>query len=159
MTTIARRVRSTPVRTATETWALIVDLITAGDNTIRGPLAAVGDVAAMLISEEHSANDPIILSGCGPQIRIYTLHGHAAIDEASANEAPLTITAGDAWQLTFPATGAGADLDLATTALTNVAHVGMYDPSAADLADSARSTNINAPARTPITVNLAALEN
>jgi hypothetical protein len=157
MTTIARRVRSTPVRTATETWALIVDLIAAGDDTIRDPLAAVGDVAAMLISEEHSANDPIILSGCGPQIRIYTLHGNAAIDGASANEAPLTITAGDAWQLSFAATD--ADLDLATTALANVAHVGVYDPSADDLADSARSTNINAPARTPITVNLAALEN
>jgi hypothetical protein len=157
MTTIARRIRSTPVRTATDTWALIVDLVTASDDTLRSQLTAVANVAAMLISEEHSATDPIILSGCGPQIRIYTLHGNAAIEGTNVNEENLTITAGDTWQLSLPATG--TDFELATGALASVFHVGVYDPSNHDLTDSDHNTHAAAPPRTPVTVNLAALEN
>ena len=68
MTTIARRVRSIPVRTATETWALIVDMLTAADDTIREELVQIGNVASMLISEEHTAPNPIIHSPLLPRV-------------------------------------------------------------------------------------------
>ena len=155
MTAIARRVRSTPVRTGTETWALIVELIAATDDTFRAALKAVGNAASMVISEEHTVTDPIVLSGCGPQIRIYTLHGSAAIDGAGANEAPLTITRGEAWQLSLPASG--ADLDLAGAALAGSAHIDVYDPSIST--SIATTHHTMSSRRAPVVVDLSALEN
>ena len=157
MTTIARRVRSTPVRTATETWALIVDLITSDNTAMRDDLCVVGDLAAMLISEEHACEHPILLTGCGPQIRIYTLHGTAAIDGALANESPLTVTASPGWQLSIPAHG--ADLRLAATHLANANHVVAYDPTTNDT--EATTWGLAAPPTTTprrVTVDLSALE-
>lgn len=155
MTTIARRVRSIPVRTATETWALIVDMLTAADDTIRKELVQIGNVASMLISEEHTAPNPIILTGCGPQVRLYTLHGSAAIDGTNVNEQSLTITAADTWQLSLPASG--EDFDLALAALSGVTKVDVYDPSAGSPSTTQTNSDTDAPRR--IAVDLSALEN
>jgi hypothetical protein len=157
MTTIARRVRSTPVRTATETWAVIVDLLSSNDTVMRGDLHAVGDVAAMLICEEYPCDHPILLSGCGPQIRIYTLHGSAAIEGDLANESPLTITTGAAWRLSLPAHG--ADLRLAAPYLPDTGHVITYDPDANEFKAIAQTATV-APTTIPrrVSVDLSALE-
>ena len=155
MTTIARRVRAVPVRTATETWALIVDMLTATDDTIRDDLVQIGNVVSMLISEEHTALNPIILTGCGPQVRLYTLHGSTAIDGTNVNEQSLTITAADTWQLSLPASG--EDLHLAVAALSGVTNVDVYDPDASSPSTTQTDSNTTTSGR--IAVDLSALEN
>ena len=155
MTTIARRVRAIPVRTATETWSLIVDMITAADDTIREELVQIGNIASMLISEEHTAQNPIILTGCGPQVRLYTLHGSTAIDGTNVNEQSLTIAAPDTWQLSLPASG--EEFRLAVAGIAATANVDVYDPDAGGPPTTQTNSHATAPRR--VAVDLSALEN
>ncbi len=127
MTTVSRRIAATPVRTTTETWSVIVNLLTADNDGLRLHLDRVGNVAAMLIGEEHTKADPVIVTGCGPQVRIYTLHGDAAVDGASINEQYLMIDATPDWQIALPA--GGSDFPLAKTMAAGIDHVVVYDPS------------------------------
>lgn len=154
MTSVARRIKATPVRTASETWALMVELISAADDSIRTDLETAGNAAAMLIAEEHTQADPIILSGCGPQVRLYTLHASAAMDGAAANEQPLALnTPADDWKLALPATG--VDFDIAQTAVEGNAHVCIYNPTQDSTREAAASVADVSP---PVLVDLTALE-
>ena len=150
MTTIARRIVATPVRTSAETWAFVVDLIAAADDEMRPTLENAGNAASMLIGEEHTAADPLVLSGCGPQVRIYTLHGSTAIDGTTANEGVLTITPSSEWELSLPATG--ADYDLAVAAVAAIDHVDVYRPTDTGTHSAAVSTKTRAPVAIDLTV-------
>jgi hypothetical protein len=153
MTTVARHIRATPVRTSTETWSLILDLVTEAEDDIRAELKEAGNAASMLIAEEHTKADPIILSGCGPQVRIYTLHGTVAIDGANANEQALTINPTDEWQLYLPASG--TDYAVATAAVATSDHIDTYDPTAT----SARTAGPMAAATSEsVAIDLTVLE-
>ena len=55
MTTIARRIAATPVRTGAEAWAFVVGLIAAADDDMRRILEDAGNAASMLIGEEHTS--------------------------------------------------------------------------------------------------------
>ena len=154
MTTIARRIAAAPVRTASDTWDVISDLLGAAGGDIATGLSQAADVASMLIAEEHTAGNPIILSGCGPQIRVYTIHGSDAIDGSQLNERALTIVASDAWQLTLPATG--PDYGLARESLHDIANIDVYDPDDTNDRQLAAS---QLPSRQTVTVDLTALEN
>ncbi len=154
MTTIARRIAATPLRTTTETWSFISDLLSPAGDDIAPQLALAADAGCMLIAEEHTADDPILVTGCGPQVRIYTLHGTNAIDGSNINEQPLTITATIDWELSIPASG--PDYDLAAAALDSVANITVYDPTSTP----ARHAHGAEPAaRQPVTIDLTALEN
>ncbi len=125
MTVIARRIRANPVRTTGETWQFISDLICAHDDSMRTQLNEAANVAAMLISEEYTRFNPINVSGCGPHVRIYTLHGEAAIDDVDAKEDELRLTASDDWEISLPAEG--DDFEIASRALSDVNHITVYD--------------------------------
>jgi hypothetical protein len=100
-------VLSVPVRTSVETWTAIVDLLTAPDQPARVSLEAISNVTAMLIAEECTRDAPIIVMPVtGDRIRIYTVHGSAAVEAEgeNTNETPLATwplsTAG--WTLSVP---------------------------------------------------------
>ena len=154
MTTVARRIAATPVRTASDTWDVIIDLLGVAGADIATGLSQTADVASMLIAEEHTADNPIVLSGCGPQIRVYTIHGTDAIDGSKLNEQALTIIAGDDWQLTLPASG--PDYGLARASLNDIANIDVYDPSDTNDMQPAAA---QPPSRQTVTIDLSALEN
>lgn len=153
MTVVARRIRATPVRTTADTWTLISELITAVDGSMRRDLDRAGNIAAMLIAEEHTRANPILLTDCGPQVRIYTLHGMDAIDGANVNEQALQITPTDGWNLALPA--AGADFDLAAAAVADIDHVTVYETTAPTGADKAATGSVMSRR---VTVDLTGLE-
>lgn len=153
MTVHARRVASIPRRTATETWRAIYELVTEADSAARQELAAITGIASALITDEYTRAAPVIVSGNGPQVRVYTLHGDAAIDADQSMETPLshTPTSGD-WSLSLPC--GEDDLAEATDAVAHAAHVQIRsiidDPAPA--ARSAAQSNLRP------TIDLAALE-
>lgn len=153
MTTIARRIASTPVRTATETWSLIRDLMSVAGLNIAHQLGLAANAACMLIAEEHTKADPIVITGCGPLVRIYTLHGNDAIDGSTVNEQPLTISAKSDWRLAIPASG--PDYGLAETALASAVHVTVYDPAATADDQSLADQPVG---HQPLMIDLSALE-
>ena len=119
MTTLARHIISEPVRTASETWRVIVDLLAPDANSpARNELLLVAGVASSLIASEAVKDIPIVVYGSGPRIRIYCLYGEDAIVGEDANESPLSSnpTAGD-WSMSLPCPA--DDLEWVQNALKN----------------------------------------
>lgn len=123
-TTLARRIRVVPVRTSTETWRVISQLLDGGTGALQPYLNQATNVATMLISEEYTHKNPIFLTGCGSRVRIYTLHAESAIHGHSANELPLALNHGSDWIVSL--LGRNADFALAD-GLTGVDHLSVYD--------------------------------
>jgi hypothetical protein len=95
-----------PVRTATQTWTALCDLLAPSGTTARNELDAITGVAALIITEEYSSDAAIVVSGAGPQVRIYTLHGDKALDAEGEPVLPLqTKLPESGWTLSLPARG------------------------------------------------------
>lgn len=104
MTTIARRIVAEPERLATETWQVIVDLLSPeSDNKARKELLSVIGIASSLIVAETIKTSPIIVSGEGPRIHIYGLYGEDAIIGDNVNESKLPTSPLNAdWKISLP---------------------------------------------------------
>ncbi|WP_405086359.1 hypothetical protein [Microbispora sp. NBC_01389] len=140
MTVLARRVASLPVRTAGDTWLTIVDLLSAPGTAAHNQLLAASNVAAMLISEEYTADNPIDVAPVfGPRVRIYTLHGDNAIED---NDAVLPLPSkpvvGDGWVVSLPC--GEDDFDDASEALSGVLGV-IVRPLGQEKATAASTAN------------------
>lgn len=103
MTTVARRIRATPERSAVETWTFIVKLISTSGSAARRELEAVTGVGACIIADEVPKQAPIVVAGSGPRVRLYCLYGEDAITGDDSNEADLASnpTDGD-WTMWLP---------------------------------------------------------
>lgn len=105
MTTVARRtVRSTPHRSASETWTTIVELLTRGNTSAaRTELLAVAGVASSIITDQFPKNAPIVVTCSGPRTRVYCTYDEDAIDGTNASEESFGFDplAGE-WMLSFP---------------------------------------------------------
>lgn len=103
MTVVARRIASTPARTASQTWAVIVNLLAPTDGPARNELMSIGGVAAALIASEAALDDAILVWGAGPRVRVYCLFGEDPVAGEDKNEEPLVTcpTDGD-WSMSLP---------------------------------------------------------
>ena len=122
----SRQVPSVPVRTSAGTWNTIIDLLTPSGASARADLVAVTSTVAMLIAEEYTGEAPIVVMPVvGDRVRIYTLHGAAAVegdDPAALATWPL---AESGWRISLPC--GAADLDEARAALEPYPHFEVRD--------------------------------
>jgi len=116
MTVVSRRIVSTPARSASASWDVIVQLVTAPGSTARQELQGIEGIASCIIAEESLKTDSCVVFGSGPRVRIYCLYNEDAIAGEDANEAVLTFmpTEGD-WQMSLPC--AADDLEWVKKAL------------------------------------------
>lgn len=89
MSTIARKIAATPKRTATETWQIVVDMVSDPSSDARKTLESITGVVSAVIVDEFLADTPIIFTGKGPRIRIYCLYGEDALLDENSNEGSL----------------------------------------------------------------------
>lgn len=103
MTVVARKIIAGPVRSASEAWTVIVDLLAPEPNSeARSELLKIMGVASSLIADEVMKT-PIVVYGSGPRVRIYCLYDEDAITGEDANEATLTFNAtGGDWHMSLP---------------------------------------------------------
>lgn len=105
MTTVmARRVASTPVRSAVQTWAKIIELLAPDPSSAaRKELSAAGGIACSSISSEATKDAPIVAWGSGPRVRVYCIFDDDAITGDGVNEDPLPTppTEGE-WRMSIP---------------------------------------------------------
>jgi hypothetical protein len=99
---IRRDINSIPVRSAAETWDVIMGLVTGSGSIDVEQLRKAGSTIGSVITDELPAERPFILEGCGPQLRIYCRFASKAMEGDDAVD-PLTWnpTAGD-WTLHVP---------------------------------------------------------
>jgi hypothetical protein len=118
-TRVRRNFIATPARPAAATWAAIVAVVAPEGAPGRGELEAAAGVAASLIAAEAWRRTAAVLSGVGPQLRIYCLYGEDAIVADDANEDALSWSPTDGdWSLSLPCPP--EDLDWVTAALAQV---------------------------------------
>jgi hypothetical protein len=153
VTVLARRIASIPRRSSVETWQVISELLAPTGTAARTTLDAATGPAAMLIAEEVTLAAPIILSGVGPQLRIYTLHGEAAMEADLDQELgfPFVPTAGD-WAVSLPASS--EDLEPVGAALATISpRLSVRDRTDGDGVALASRSSASIP-----TINTAELE-
>lgn len=104
MSAVARRIRATPERGASDAWQVIVDLIAPKDGAARRELLGVEGIASSIISTESPRDAAIVVRGKGPRVRMYCLYDDEAVSGDDANEAALAEcpTDGD-WVMSLPA--------------------------------------------------------
>ncbi len=104
MTVVARRIRATPERGASDAWQVIVDLIAPKDGIARSELLSIEGIASSIISTESPKDAAMVVRGKGPRVRMYCLYDDEAISGDDANEAALAEcpTDGD-WLMSLPA--------------------------------------------------------
>jgi hypothetical protein len=103
-TVIARRIASTPARTASGTWEKIVQILAPGhDSEARRELTSVSGVASVAISSEAVKDTPIVVWGGGPRVRVYGIFGEDSLTGDDVNEDALgqSPTQGD-WKMSIP---------------------------------------------------------
>jgi hypothetical protein len=103
VTVIARRVVSSPVRTAAEAWGIITNILAPKEGTARTELSKVAGVACSLIASEAPTDDAIVIWGSGPRVRVYCLFGDGAISGEDRNEDALASCPTESnWFISFP---------------------------------------------------------
>jgi hypothetical protein len=104
MSTVARRIRATPERGATDAWQVIVDLLAPQDGAARSELLSIEGIASSIISTESPKSAPIVVRGKGPRVRMYCLYDEEAISGDEANESALAdCPTDDDWVMSLPA--------------------------------------------------------
>jgi len=102
---VRRDISALPHRSASETWAAIMGLITGTDSRDAQQLVAASGVMGSIIADEHPAARPMVLEGVGPQLRLYCVYGFRAIEQGSALDVlNWNPTAGE-WTLHVPCDG------------------------------------------------------
>ncbi|MBL8891541.1 MAG: hypothetical protein JNL67_16295 [Planctomycetaceae bacterium] len=104
MSTVARRIRATPERGASDAWQVIVDLIAPKEGAARRELLDIEGIASSIISTESPKDAAMVIRGTGPRVRMYCLYDDDAISGDDANESALAgcPTDGD-WVMSLPA--------------------------------------------------------
>jgi hypothetical protein len=71
---------------------------------VRSELDMVSNVALQLIAQEATRQDPIVVTGLGPRIVVYTVHGDLAVepDSDDLGRIPGLIDSSD-WEASLPA--------------------------------------------------------
>ncbi len=122
MTTVAKEIISTPVRSASQTWSVIIDLLAPdADSLAREELLAISGIACSLIADEPMKEAPIVVYGSGPRVRIYCLYDEDALSGEDAKENALSFnpTEGD-WRMSLPCQA--DDLSWVNTALKKISN-------------------------------------
>lgn len=103
-TVVARKFRSTPYRSAPDTWKSMIDLLTQGRaGDARTELLAVSGVASSVIADQAVKDAPVVVTCDGPRTRIYCIYDEEALDgsDASENSLGFDALAGD-WRVSLP---------------------------------------------------------
>lgn len=103
-TLISRVFASTPKRTASETWSVIMSVLAPDPKgAARAELQKVAGIAAAAIASEAPKDDAFIVYGSGPQIRAYCNFGEDAVTGDGVNEDSLEKSPTEgSWQLSIP---------------------------------------------------------
>jgi len=110
MSVVARRFVASPERTASITWSEITALVCGSDQAAKQEFAKIEGLAGCSIAEEALRDDPLVIAGVGPRLRVYCLYGEDAITGDNRNEDSLSWKPTDGgWKGYLPCTSEDFD--------------------------------------------------
>jgi hypothetical protein len=141
---VRRDISSIPHRSASETWQRITDLITGPGSTDVQQLKNAAGVMGSIITDEHPAQQAIIVEGVGPQLRIYCRYGLKAVEEGDdADPLNWNPTRG-VWTMQVPCDAENIPWVKASLSKTSP-QIKVFDVDEADRADEAHAKSAVAP--------------
>lgn len=147
---LARRVASTPTRSAAQTWDKIIAILAPDPKTgAHRELVKASGVACASISSEATKDAAIVVWGGGPRVRVYCVFDEDAITGDGVNEEvlPKSPTEGD-WRMSIPCPPedmkwSNAKLAAVSTRISARSLEDDIDDEESEPASSARSLSIN----------------
>lgn len=103
-TVMARRIASTPKRTAAQTWDKIMEILAPDPaSDARRELEKATGVACAAIASEATKESAIVVWGGGPRVRVYCVFDEDAVtgDGVSEDALPKSPTQ-DGWRMSMP---------------------------------------------------------
>jgi hypothetical protein len=152
VSTLARRIASTPVRTASQTWTRIIEILAPDPNSAaRAELQTASGVARATIASEATREAAIVVWGAGPRVRVFCIFDDDAVTGDNVNEDPLprSPTTGD-WRMSIPCLP--EDLPWSSKQLASVSARISARAMDEDIEDERTSAKAVTPA---LTINLA----
>ena len=104
-TVVKRNIRATPHRTSSAVWRLMAELLAPDvSSAAHRELTKVDAVLGQLIASESFVDEPIVVHGGGPRVRLYCLYNDSAVEGDDADERGLTTcpTEGEVWAMSVP---------------------------------------------------------
>lgn len=131
---VRRDVSAIPLRSASETWQRIVDLVTGPESKDVDQLKDAAGTMGSIITDEHPAARAIMIEGVGPQLRIYCRYSMKAIEAGDGVDAlTWNPTAGD-WTMHVPCDA--ENMEWVKAALSKTApRLRVFDVAEADRAE------------------------
>ena len=130
---VRRDISSIPLRSASDTWQSIIDLVTGPASTDADQLKRIAGVMGSIITDQHPASRAIMLEGAGPQLRIYLRYGAVALEEGTkVDSLNWNPTAGD-WTMHIPCDG--ENIEWVKKSLAGNARIKIFDVAEADRAE------------------------
>jgi hypothetical protein len=130
---VRRDISSIPLRSASETWQRIIDLVSGPGSKDVQQLKGAAGVMGSIITDEHPATRAIMLEGVGPQLRIYLRYGMKALEEgAKVDSLAWNPTEGD-WTMHVPC--GEENISWVKQSLATFTRIRVFDVAEADRAE------------------------
>ena len=137
---VRRDISSIPLRSASETWECIIDLVTGSGSEEVKQLKRAAGVMGSIITDEHPARRAIMLEGVGAQLRIYLRYGMKALEEgAKMDSLSWNPTAGD-WTMHVPCDD--ENIAWVKKSLAGCPRIKVFDVAAADRAEDEENVSV-----------------
>jgi hypothetical protein len=105
VSTIARRIASSPKRTASECWEFISQLICGTDSTALAEFKAMEGVASALIADYAFQRSPLIIQGVGDKLKVYCVYDRDALEDDTREDALSWSPTNGEWAGLIPCVG------------------------------------------------------
>lgn len=102
-TVVVRRIAATPARSAADAWQVIAELVAPRGSAARRELDQLAGIASALIAAEALRENPLVIHGAGPRLRMYCLYDDDAVlgEGVMEDVLPWCPTQGN-WAMSLP---------------------------------------------------------
>jgi hypothetical protein len=137
---VRRDISSIPLRSASDTWQGIIDLVTGPGSKDAEQLRQAAGVMGSIITDEHPASRAIMIEGAGPQLRIYLRYGMKALEEGTKVDAlTWNPTDGD-WTMYVPCDE--GNIEWVKKSLAACTRVRVFDVAETDRAEDEEDASV-----------------
>jgi hypothetical protein len=137
---VRRDISSIPLRSASDTWERIIELVTGSGSKDVGQLKRASGVMGSIITDEHPGSRAIMLEGAGPQLSIYLRYGMRALEEgAEVDSLTWNPTDGD-WTMHVPCDE--ENIEWVKKSLAACTRIKIFDVAEADRAEEEEKPSV-----------------